>query len=792
MFLPPNFDLSNLDSNNSLRFGDNNANPISSELPPSIRVSSSIREQPFAPPQSIHPTDREWDTRCLGRHNQPFTSHDIRSSNPISTPNFRPLNLGSKQHLLGSSATDDALLTRSRSSSLDEPPAGDRVDALTGFIVADAHFGEDNPNQPAPQEVRQMINHVHRRFPDLDVFMDAGDAYHKADDESQRGDWLTYLAGASPQIPFYYVAGNHEAVNFSHESNPEDAVIQTGSLSARPYYSFDLKNVHIVSLPQLMHANYHSAEELAWLKLDLELNQDKTVILVSHNALPDTTAHQTSPVYRQVANSEAIFDLMRQYSNIRAWIHGHNHVYDVVQKDGNLFVSAGRIGGFMPGGQNSPWGSQHLGGIYFEVQQDSLTVRAYSASEKRFMDRLGYPHLSQTLRFDTSLDSDAPASLSYGYGLARDGQRIVAYNHHLNPTQRELFVSGSSGPIFSDNPQFQSFSEDDKHGKTLNAIRISPNHSYEWLDPNIRLLPREPGETTKVDLPSPNQAQRAYYRIAPDRHYTAALDLDALGQGQQATLEAKVHDSEGNLVATLPSESWTLTGDPQTLRYQFYVPTLSTYPSIYTDSTLDRQFQLSVQARFANMHRAVTLEEFSLQLTDATGSTSNPNLIIDGVNYAHTGTLGPDEYDRFNLPIRSNPRSVFEAHAEGSGLLTFLVRETGLQWQVRNAVASQSGDTLVIGPMRNNFAKQPEILITPMGDRARPYLNRLRNIDQARVTYTEAGLAVEIVEAYGPQGMLTVVADTPPQQVQGAKRWSFKNGLLKIIAPAGTLVNVKF
>ena len=78
-----------------------------------------------------------------------------------------------------------------------------------------------------------------------------------------------------------------------------------------------------------MHANYHSAEELAWLKLDLELNQDKTVILVSHNALPDTTAHQTSPVYRQVANSEAIFDLMRQYSNIRAWIHGHNHVYDV-------------------------------------------------------------------------------------------------------------------------------------------------------------------------------------------------------------------------------------------------------------------------------------------------------------------------------------------------------------------------------------------------------------------------------------------------------------------------------
>lgn len=710
----------------------------------------------------------------------------------------RLLALESDQAVVGDLTGEDSLLPRETTEkqlAQERKTAKLKDDTLTGFVVADAHFGWRDPRQPSVEVSQQMLQRIHQRFPNLDVFLDAGDATHSAREDAQRAQWLTYLSGEFSQMPLYYVAGNHEIAKktpklYSYEYDPEERATQMGSNSVRPYYSFDLKGIHIISLPPFMNPNYLNAEELAWLKLDLEINQDKTIIIVSHNSLRGTTSNNGRKVYREFVNSDAIFDLMDQYDNIRAWIHGHNHSYEVVEKEGNLFVSAGRMGGFSPAPKR--FASNNLGGFYFKVSQDALTVRAYSASEQKFIDKLGYPDLSKKIRFETSLDVDAPSSVSYGYGLARDGQRIPAYNHHVNATQRELFISGSPGSIFSDNPRFEAFTEDKYYGSYLSAVGVYPKNAYRSLDPSIRLRRRDPGEETKVILPGTPYGRWLYYRTAPDQNYTATLELDAVEGGQQAQLEATVYDSDGNLVASLPADSWQLTEGKQTLRYDFYVPDLSSYPSIYTDDLLDNQFQVSVQARFTNMDQHVTLQQFDLRLSDATNSTSDPEIIVDGNSYKHTGNLIENEYVRFNLPVNTPKRSVFETQASGSGLLTFLVRETGLQWQVRNAVATQSGNDLLIGPMRNHFDSYHEILIAPMGDRTQPYLNRLENVEQARVTYTDSGVEIELLELHGSEAKLTLVAQDQPREIRGAQGWSFEDGLVEITALDGALINIDF
>ena len=221
-------------------------------------------------------------------------------------------------------------------------------EVLKGFIVSDAHFGWPSEQQPSPQKQREMIAHIHDRFPDLDLFLDTGDAHHSSLGQrvdAARRDWSDIIANQSNQAPFYYVPGNHDIVS-PVDGDAERRCCRMGSMSYRPYYSFDIKGIHFVSVPELEHPVWVNKETLDWLRLDLELNRDKSVILLSHNNVKGTTADDNFMLgYRGLANSEDILNLIVPHPNILAWMHGHNHDYVIKESHRRLFVSNGRIGG---------------------------------------------------------------------------------------------------------------------------------------------------------------------------------------------------------------------------------------------------------------------------------------------------------------------------------------------------------------------------------------------------------------------------------------------------------------
>ncbi len=139
-----------------------------------------------------------------------------------------------------------------------------KKEIFKGFIVSDSHFGWSHKMQPTIEEQAAAAKNILNKFPDLDIFLDTGDAHHNdhhnnANPHKARKDWVDIIQGGCGQLPFYYVIGNHE-LRSNEDDDPEMRSNIMGSNTCRPYYSFDMQGIHFISFPQLIRATYITEE----------------------------------------------------------------------------------------------------------------------------------------------------------------------------------------------------------------------------------------------------------------------------------------------------------------------------------------------------------------------------------------------------------------------------------------------------------------------------------------------------------------------------------------------------
>lgn len=602
---------------------------------------------------------------------------------------------------------------------------GARRHVLKGFVVADAHFGWANKVQPTPDKQREMMRRILRRFPDLDLFVDTGDIrhgnLHGAEADRAEADWTDIIADGCGNVPFFYVPGNHEVMG-TRDGDPEWRCCQLGNMPARPYYSFDLMGVHFVSLPELTRTVYLTRESLEWLALDLAVHKERTTIVFSHNNLLGTTRSDEEG-YRGLVNTKEVLALLDRFPNVVAWMHGHNHHYEVVRKHGRLYVSNGRIGGFDPS-RRRPEGSHGLGGIYFEVAPDRLSVRSYSAEREKFLDEVGVKAVSGVLERKTSLDPSSPPAFSYGFGGARDGQRIPVYHHYAGDgATREVFLGGVEGEVFNDDPTFELFMSRTKHKPKVPHRQLmgsgvrGPNSLWRWNDPGLVIRPREdPNRVTMLTVPRRNYGQYCYYRCAPGRRYRATVTLSSESGGQEAKLTLLVHDRQGKCLATLPGSRFTV-GKGETKRsVDFDVPELGEHKTIYTDAKSDNVVHVMVQAELSKLTAPVTIRQITLSLSDAQGPRRNPSIAVGGMVLKHDGELRPGQVARKKMPVPMQHREVHTVRVEGNRRVSWLVRCEGLRWQVRNAPAVMRQGKLEIGSIRNDASPDEKVVVAPLSN----------------------------------------------------------------------------
>ena len=705
----------------------------------------------------------------------------------------------------------DKVLAMAAGAPVSSKPTGDGKQfdnkaSLKGFIVSDAHFGWISPVQPEPEKQRELMNVIQNRMPDLDLFVDTGDAHHDYAYDQARGDWTDVVANGCRTTPFFFCVGNHENHNSLTVDNKffdcdtEFRSNKLGSVECQPYFSFDIKNIHFICLPQLMDQGYITDAEIAWLKLDLDINKDKTTIIFSHNSLKGTTLYFSDIGYRVTTNSGVLLELFKKYPQVIAWMHGHNHTYEVVPIAGTVYVSNGRFGGFDPKFKDAitlDYGSGNLGGIFFEVTKDSFYVRCYSAEKEKFFDEiLPSTTLTHRLERSTSLDINAPSATSYGFGGAPNGQKIQAY-HHTVGGKRELFITGAENPVINENSEFKVYTQREGGNwqtKHLSGYSFEPNEedfqkidrAWEWIDPaGVRILKRNDLKSTKaIFAPNDTLAQRAYFRCAPGQKYKLTVVLDANSGGQSAQPTCRLFEKHFVKIFQDFGPKSDLKGGRQTLTWNFEIPPLANIDTVYSNPDSDNDMMLTVGVIFGNVGSNIDISSFRLTIADASdgAKTVNPTVKIDGKPYSYKGTLDFGQIKNFEIKEQAPYRSLYEFDVQGNRRVTWIERQSAPKFQVRGATAAYVGDELVVGPLRNHFSAEEEVVIVPMAKYDLPYVHRIYHaeyvyIKEATKGKVEIDIRVNDDLWVWPQASAVIACTAPPRKVEGSspKKYSFKD-----------------
>lgn len=659
--------------------------------------------------------------------------------------------------------------------------------SLKGFIVSDAHFGWAATGwakgmQPSPEQQQQAMDNIMNRFPDLDMFIDTGDAHHNdhhnnSNPYKARKDWVDIIQGGCGQLPFFYVIGNHE-IRSNEDADPEMRSSIMGSNSCRPYYSFDINGIHFISFPELIRAIFITKEEWDWLELDLSLNRDKTVIMLSHNNIIGTTSGN-EPGYRGIMDSDKMLQVFKKNPNVISWMHGHNHNYEIVNHQNMLFVSNGRIGGFDPSG-----GKHGIGGIYFEISANGILVRCYSAEKDCFLDTLD-SSLSQELKTQTSLNSEIGYAYSYGVGGAVNGERIPAFHHHVGEKSKtELFLTGCDHAIINDDPSMTKYTERKAyHGldKILYAGKVNHgNEGYEYLNPGIRLKANDNWWTT-LTMPSDNYDKYSYFRCPVGKKYKVSIDLNIKVKGtQKLWLRLHVYDIDGRKLRVVQSEEISLGQGPQELERIIEVPDIDNFETIYNNPESNNLVNIAVEASFTGMDSDVEIFNLTLTQENESQNTIDAGVIIDEKKYQLKGLLEKGKIEKIPVDGILKTRSVNEIIAGGNKRVTYLIKHSDLKWQVRNATATFKDDCIVIDKIRNHISDKMEIIIAPLQKTNEPYLQRIRRAECIKFyPFNSKKRTIKInVDKVYTEAEIEVYSPTAPRQIKGVDKWNYEGNII--------------
>jgi hypothetical protein len=505
-----------------------------------------------------------------------------------------------------------------------------------------------------------------------------------------------------------------------------------------------------------------------------------------------------------------VLDLLRRYPNVLAWMHGHNHTWELVPAFGKLFVSNGRIGGFDPGGPGAA-GKGHIGGIYFEIGPGHLAVRGYSATRGAFFDEFdpasGY--MRQTLQAPTTLNPSAPASICYGMGRSRDGQRLPVYRHHSAASGglAEIFLTGVASPVFNENAGLGLFTQRFAEKGTKPAEKLlagfsiaptlsqgrDPDETWEWMDPGVRLKAMsDPSMRRAIQAPGGRTGRYRYYRCAPGMRLRVEVEAACQRPGPRLQLVCHVCDSDGKEKAALAGPWWELTQKSEARAHEFDLPAPEA-GTIYRETASDTQIQAYVEAVIADLRSDVLVRRLELRFAGAEPGTLDAAVSMDGQKTQASGRLAPGKIHRAEWKTPSAERSVVQVAAGGSRQVTWLVRETRVQWQVRNAPAAQRDGWLEIGRLRNTFSPRQEVVIVPTAGKPAMYVHRLRKVNAARIRpAAEDGRAVTIeLRELAGAAEVDVVCAQKPRHVEGADNWTFEKGRLTIIKGSRGTIRVE-
>ena len=650
-------------------------------------------------------------------------------------------------------------------ASCHSSPKSPKQTELKAFIVSDAHIGWKHKDQPNIEQQRQSVSQIVRAFPDLDLAFDTGDAHHgylnEAERKIARTQWLENIANQFSKTPFHYIPGNHELGK--GEDDPEIVAADFGSIPFRPYYSFDCMGIHFISLPELLSTIIITQESINWLKLDLQINQEKTTIILSHNSIKGTTFNNGETGYRCLANSDELMGILDKNSQIIGWFHGHNHQYEIVKLKDKIYISNGRIGGFNPPQQWGEFGQGHLGGIYFEISASQFTIKAYSASKKDYLSKLGFKNLSLTLDVKTSFNPNLGFNYYCGNGKTSNNIQYEINNHYpiedhpiLVYQKTQDVINENAGISYPSQYYFASKSIDKIIGYKLQQKEIKfnlENNSMNLFNPKL---------LTSFALLFPTFKNKKHNLYRRGGYYHCAW---------QQKYSLKVVTSE----LLTSKKSLALSIDLLGYRYQIiktfqpFGQEVSGNVAIFNFDTGDKigkssQLYLTFKLQFKHFPEKFTLKEIKL-LPLKQDSNQISYFKYDGNEYEINPQLHPQTLKLTQLNQLSNQ---IEFNHLDDQMMAWLIKYPQAKWQIRNGKGYYENGILKLKTHGSQYHYIKEMIISPTTQMAF-YLNRVLNIDALDLKYDGIDRLTIALHNLNEEQVLIFISTKKIKKVKGGR-----------------------
>ena len=214
-------------------------------------------------------------------------------------------------------------------------------------VASDAHYGQpDTPYEAMMDTIIEKINLFHGSNP-LDFCVMNGDIVH---------DEKSFLAQAKQKIdglkvPYFVTRGNHDKCSSDYWEQVWNMPLNHQKV---------VKNSLVLLGDTSNEQGTYVSPDLAWLEAQLEANKKrKNIFLFLHIPQAKWT--------KNGIETPAFFELIKNYPNIRAVFHGHEHDQDGVQMIGKLpFLFDSHIGG--------SWGTPHKGFRVVELLNSGTVI----------------------------------------------------------------------------------------------------------------------------------------------------------------------------------------------------------------------------------------------------------------------------------------------------------------------------------------------------------------------------------------------------------------------------------
>ena len=219
--------------------------------------------------------------------------------------------------------------------------------ALRFVVASDAHYGQPKTEFDAMiEKIISQINTFHQSNP-LDFCVINGDIIHNEKPllpiAKTKLDTLT--------MPWYVTRGNHDMVT----------EMEWKKVWGTPLNQSIIVKKHALLLGDTSdEKGTYLSPDLGWLKTKLEEHKKrKHVFMFLHIPQAKWTANGI--------DNPAFFELIKNYPNIKAVFHGHEHDQDGVKMSNNIpFLFDSHIGG--------NWGTEYKGFRVVELMKDNLMI----------------------------------------------------------------------------------------------------------------------------------------------------------------------------------------------------------------------------------------------------------------------------------------------------------------------------------------------------------------------------------------------------------------------------------